>query len=217
MKNRYLKISANYNKKTQKTYIKSFMMAILLGFISSQLKSQVYPVQVMTEITPPYSVYLSDYTSPGIEKLAVNILLTDINKFNYAVKLRLVIEGEGILITTNSSFLPSQIFLDGGSPLRLSGNELSEYFNPNNLNFQGYSKEKFISSGTLPEGIYRIGFQAVDYNKSIAISSVGSTIAWLILNDPPIFNTPENNEKIVATEPQSIMFQWMPRHLGSPN
>lgn len=195
------------------------LFAFLLMFMPLQnyVWAQVFPVQVITEITPPYSVYLSDYTTPGSNKLAVNILLTDINRFNYPVKLRLVIEGEGILIRTSASYMPTQIILDGGSPLRLTGEELSAYFNPGNLDFQGYSKEKFRASGTLPEGIYRIGFQVLDYNKSIPISSTGSSTAWLILNDPPIFNTPEKNAKLMASEPQNIMFQWMPRHLGSPN
>ncbi len=181
------------------------------------IRAQIYPAQVITEITPPYSVYLSDYTTPGTGKLAVNILLTDISKFNYPVKLRLVIEGEGITISTSSTYMPEQIILDGGSPLRLSGDELSGYFNPKNLDFKGYSKEKFIKTGALPEGIYRIGFQALDYNKRIAVSLTGSATAWLVLNDPPIFNIPDKNIKLTASEPQNIMFQWMPRHLGSPN
>ncbi len=195
------------------------ILSLLLCFISFGhiAKAQVYPIQVVTEITPPYSVYLSDYTTMGTGKLAVNILLTDVSRFNYPVKLRLVIEGEGGTITTSAFYMPEQIMLDGGSPLRLTGDELAGYFNPKNLDFKGYSKEKFMQTGSLPEGIYRIGFQALDYNKSIAVSLTGSATAWLVMNDPPMFNTPEKNAKLTASEPQNIMFQWMPRHLGSPN
>lgn len=199
----------------------SFSKLILsLSFVvsfASNLFAQVYPVQVITEITPPYSVYLSDYTTPGTSKLAVNILLTDVSRFNYPVKLRLVIEGESGSITTTPSYMPEQIILDGGSPVRLTGDELASYFNPQYLDFKGYSKERFMQTGALPEGIYRIGFQVLDYNKSIAVSTTGSATAWLVMNDPPIFNTPEKNVKLNATEPQNILFQWMPRHLGSPN
>ncbi len=198
---------------------RKLVLVFLLCFTSFQhfVHAQVYPVQVVTEITPPYSVYLSDYTAIGTGKLAVNLLLTDVSRFNYPVKLRLVIEGEGVTITTSSSYMPEQIMLDGGSPLRLTGDELVGYFNPRNLDFKGYSKEKYMQTGALPEGIYRIGFQVLDYNKSIAVSLTGSATAWLVLNDPPIFNTPEKNTKLTASEPQNIMFQWMPRHLGSPN
>jgi hypothetical protein len=195
----------------------SAILVILAVSLPSIVRAQVYPIQVVTEITPPYSVYLSDYTAIGTGKLAVNLLLTDVSRFNYPVKLRLVIEGEDVTITTSSSYMPEQIILDGGSPLRLSGDELAAYFNPKNLDFKGYSKEKFMQTGALPEGIYRIGFQALDYNKSIAVSLTGSATAWLVLNDPPIFNTPEKNAKLTASEPQNITFQWMPRHLGSPN
>lgn len=194
-----------------------YLLFVTLFVFSYSALAQLFPIQVNTQITPPYSVYLADYTIPGVEKLAVNILLSDPSRQNYPVKLKLVIEGSGIKITTSPTYFQQQILLDGGSPLRLTGDELAGYFNADNLDFVGYSKDKFKQSGALPEGIYRIGFQVLDYNKSIPVSLTGSATAWLILNDPPIINTPKNSVVLTATDPQNIMFQWMPRHMGSPN
>src|ERR1035437_1970889 len=192
--------------------------SVFLCFISPlSAQNPLYPVQAITQINPPYSIYFNDYTAAGSNRLALNLLLTDPKKFNYQVKLRLIIEGENITISTSPAYMPEPILLDGGVPLRLTGDELAAYFDPRHLDFKGYSKEMFMKTGALPEGIYRIGFQAVDYMKNIPVSLTQGTMAWLVLNHPPIINMPEKNVKLSATEPQNIMFQWMPRHLGSPN
>jgi hypothetical protein len=194
-----------------------FLSSIFCLLPFQSIHAQLYPVQAITAITPPYSIYLSDYCTPGTDKLSLNLLLTNASTTNYPVKLRLIIEGEGITISTTSTYMPEQIILNGGSPLRLTGDELAAYFDPRYLDFKGYSKQKFQQTGALPEGIYRIGFQVFDYNKNIPVSLTGASMAWLVLNDPPIINMPDKNVKLTATEPQNIMFQWMPRHLGSPN
>lgn len=204
-------------KRTGKKARRLIAFFSMLLFTSILYAQEKWPVLTSTEITPPYSIYLSDYANSGVNKLAINVLLKDITAFNYSVKLRLIIEGEGITVTTSPSYMPQPIILDGGIPMRFDGSELAEYFDPNNLQFTGYSRQKFIQTGALPEGLYRIGFEVWDYYKNIAVSLPGLTFAWLVLNDPPIINIPEKNAKLIATEPQNIMFQWMPRHTGSPN
>ncbi|MEP2772960.1 MAG: fibronectin type III domain-containing protein [Fulvivirga sp.] len=179
--------------------------------------AQTYPVSASTQIIPPYSTYLAGYVAPGSNKLAVNIFLGDINRADIQVRLRLRIEGQGILIETKPEYLPAPMTLQGGVPERLIASDLEQYFRPENLNFQGITKQQFQQTGQLPEGLYQFCFEVLEYNRGVRISNSACTMAWLILNDPPIINLPRNNEKLRAQSPQYITFQWTPRHTGSPN
>ncbi len=189
-----------------------------LFFLMTHLSvAQTYPVSASTQIIPPYSTYLADYVAPGSNKLALNIFLGDINRADIQVRLRLRIEGQGIRIETKPEYLPTPMTLQGGVPERLIASDLEHYFRPENLNFQGITKQQFLQTGQLPEGLYQFCFEVLEYNRGVRISNSACTMAWLILNDPPIINLPRNNEKLRAQAPQYITFQWTPRHTGSPN
>ena len=179
--------------------------------------SQTFPVNASTNLTPPYSLNLSDYVAPGSQRLALNIFLADINRPELQVRLRLRIEGQGIRIETKAEYLPPPVILQGGVPERLIAADLAGYFDPQNLNFQGISKQQFLRTGKLPEGLYQFCFEVLEYNRGVRVSNSACATAWLILNDPPIINLPQQNEKVRAQEPQYVTFQWMPRHTGSPN
>lgn len=199
-----------------KNKIKSLLIHLIFILGSISAFSQNYPVQVNTQLIPPYSLHLSDYVSPGTNRISSTILLNDLTVPNYQVYLKLFIEGDGIQIITSDAYRPS-VDIQGGVPYFMSSADLASYFDINNLNFSGISRQEYQQSGKLPEGIYRFSIRVYDYNKNIAVSNSGSMIAWLMLNDPPIINIPQVNEKVRATFPQNIFFQWMPRHMGSPN
>ncbi|MDQ3394534.1 MAG: hypothetical protein M3512_10555, partial [Bacteroidota bacterium] len=50
-------------------------LVVLLAFsllaLAPSLQAQNFPVQASTQLIPPYAVYLSDYATPGNEKLRV--------------------------------------------------------------------------------------------------------------------------------------------------
>lgn len=189
-----------------------FLLSITITF------AQNFPVRVTPSLTPPYTPFLTDYTDAGNEKLTVQILLNDITISEYRCKLRLSIEGVNISITTNPNFVPLPLVLSGGVPQIVYGSDLSEYFKPSNLIFQGINQNEFERKGSqLPEGIYRISIEVLDYNRGTVVSNKGSATAWMILNDPPFINLPVNNAKIRPLNPQNLVFQWTPRHRGSPN
>ncbi len=204
-----------YNKLAIKA--STITLLLLLYLIPGKLYSQNYPVSVSTVITPPYSVYLADYIESGSTALQLNIVPTDQNMVNYQAKLHLVIESSSVTIETSSNYVPSAIYLNSGVPEYLTGSDLAAYFDVDNLTFSGYSKSEYIRTGKLPEGIYRFSFYVEDYNRSKRISNIGSTTAWLILNDPPLLSLPLDGDTVDVWEPQSIVFQWTPRHKGSPN
>jgi hypothetical protein len=191
---------------------------LLSTFILHPASAQVFPVQVNTHLNPPYTPYLNDYTAPGEQKLMVQIRLNDPTVTEYNIKLRIVIEGVGITIRTKPTMVPSPITIQGGGiPQFLYGEDLSEYFNPNNLDFAGISRREFEKTSKLPEGVYRFSIEVLDYNRSITVSNKATTIAWVILNDPPILNFPRNDNKVRILDPTNIPFTWTPRHTGSPN
>jgi TANFOR domain-containing protein len=188
-----------------------------LLFIIIKSGAQVFPVQATTQLSPPYSLYLADYVESGAERLALNVFLTDPGRPELNVRFRFRIVGQGITIETRPDFIPPPITIQGGVPLRLISTDLADYFNPNTLNFQGITRREYEKTGKLPEGVYQFCFEVLEYNRGAKISNTACAIAWMVLNDPPIINIPQQNEKLKPQLPQNVVFQWTPRHTGSPN
>lgn len=196
-----------------------FLMVVIFSSVGAvSTIAQTFPVRVTPILTPPYTPFLTDYTDAGAERLTVQIILNDFTVSEFRTKLRLTIEGVGITITTNPNYVPLPITLQGGVPQLIYGSDMADYFRLSNLVFQGLNpSEVEKNGGRLPEGIYRISIEVLDYNRNTVVSNKGSATAWMILNDPPFINLPVNNVKIKPLNPQNIVFQWTPRHRGSPN
>ncbi len=200
-----------------------FLLGISYFFLvcSSYGQSTSFPVTVNTFVNPPYSVNFEDYTSPVTNLISTQIRLNDIGRLEYQVRLIVTIERlDGALVmSTRRNFLPPPIFLNGGVPETLLGVDLAEYFNPNNMDFRGMSRQEFVAGGArLPDGAYRICVQVVDYTRGTVVSGDGcSGIFVVLLNEPPFPNLPFNGEKLIPKDPQNIFFSWTPRHLSSPN
>jgi hypothetical protein len=193
----------------------AFGIFFLLGL--SSVLAQVYPVHGTGVLIPPHSVYLSDYTSRATDRLALTLSLNDLSRPELRVRLRLRIEGQNVRIETKPEYIGSEIILQGGVPLRLNGSDLIEYFNPAHLNFSGITRREFERTGALPEGFYQFCFEVLEYNRGVKISHTICAPGWFILNDPPLINLPRMGEKIQPLMPQNVLFQWTPRHTGSPN
>lgn len=200
-------------------YITLLLLILVLHGSGPHAFAQTFPVNATVSIHPPYSVYLSDYTVAGVNRISANIILTQVNRTNYNIMLKLKIEGmgNGVVLATKQEFLPAPLLLHGGQPLLITGYDLAEYFDLQHLNVQGISRNQLQKNGKLPEGIYKFSLQVLDYNSGVPVSGEAFALAWLVLNDPPMINLPLANSKITATEPQNVIFQWTPRHLGSPN
>ena len=194
----------------------SFTLLLILSLIQFS-KAQTYPVQANLFITPPYSVYLSDYTSTGSTRLNLNVFLADLSRPDLDVRFRLLIEGPGIALQTKQDYVGSRVTLASGIPTQFYGDELQEYFALQNLDVSGISRSQLEQTGALPEGIYRFTLEVLEYNRGVQIANSASSTAWLILNDPPLLNLPLDNEIVKASDPQTVRFQWTPRHKGSPN
>lgn len=190
---------------------------ILLCFLwlyAGNLNGQIYPISIVTQTIPPHTGSLEQFTVPGSNKVMVNLILHDAHEISYQVRLKVSIEGNGILITSNDNFLPPPITLSYGNPISLSGRDLSPYFDPNNLNFNGYSMEQYINEGGLPDGQYTICFQVFDYDRSEekAASLQACSGIFAILHDAPVILSPIGTQTV--TYPQYVPIQWQARHTG---
>lgn len=205
------------NKKKLSLKLSIFFFASLLSIKTTI--AQTYPVTSNLTLVPPYSLNLPDYYAPGSNNLQVTLLLNDLNVISYDVKLRLVLRSANAIIATSQEFRPNiPITLQGGVPVNLSGAELSEYLDYNNLTFQGITRSQLSQNGgKLPEGIYQFNVEVYDYNLDVRVSNSPKVAAWMLLNDPPFLNLPQDTSKPTALDPQNLLFQWTPRHLGSPN
>ncbi len=177
-----------------------------------------HPVMVNVQLNPPYSLYLSDYAAPDVQRMQVHILLKDLTETNYKCRLRLKIEGPGITLQSRTGFYVTPILINGGEMLTLSGPDLAAYFNPQNLFIQGLDNNAITKNGAkLPEGIYKFTIEVLDYLRNTVVSNQGSAMVASFLSYPPIINLPMANSKVDAMDPQNVVFQWMPRHTASIN
>jgi hypothetical protein len=180
---------------------------------------QFHPVQVTTQLIPPYSVYLPDYATPGNDKLRLIMLQRDLSRPAYQVRLQLSVELNGrIILQTSRAFNPPPINLDPGIPTIITGVDLQPYLNSNNLDFVGYSRTEYERTKALPEGSYQICFTAYDYKRAdVRISESACSFYWLAKDEPPLINFPACGMGIPLTNPQQIIFSWLPRNTSSPN
>lgn len=196
------------------------LLTITFGTIEAQNTS--FPVTVNTIVNPPFSVNFEDYTNSAVNQLMAQVTLNEVGRVGYRARLRVTIQSfdGSVRFTTRTGFLPSRpLVLDGGIPETLFGVDMAEYFNPNNMQFQGISRQEFIRNGSrLPDGAYMICVEVLDFNRGTVVSGAGcSAPFFVILNDPPFLNLPFPQEKLIPQNPQNLIFSWTPRHLGSPN
>ncbi|MFY9307567.1 MAG: fibronectin type III domain-containing protein [Bacteroidia bacterium] len=180
--------------------------------------AQNYPVQITTQIAPPFSGFIPDYSTPGNQNLKLLVLFTDFTKPSYNIKLKIQISGQGIDIRSKSYYYSQAITLQPGIPQEISGSDLSGLLNANNLDISGITTQHYQTQ-TLPEGYYNICVTAFDNNNPIPIqvSNQSCTLGWMVLSDPPFTNLPLCGSTIPAITPQNVMFQWTPMNMGSPN
>ncbi len=203
-------------------FFKTFWVILvsIFSFCQSSVNGQVqvYPVSVITQLTPPYSVNLADHAAPGCEQLKVIIVQRDLTQAPYRLYLKMEIELNGrIIIRTPGWYVPPALSLEPGIPTVISGTELSRFLEPQNMDFVGYSRDAYLRSKVLPEGAYTITFTAYDWTRrDVALSKGGSIFCYLAKTDPPILNLPFNNSLVAVSSPQYINFHWL-SHSTSPN
>lgn len=176
--------------------------------------AQLYPVQLTPIFNSPYSLKLSDYATSMDTKMQLLINPNDISISQRQVRLKFYIQGNGLNIQS-SDYIQGQrpIFINGGELQTLTNIDIAALFRLENL--QGMTPQQYANG--LPEGMYNFCFEMYDYITNQKISQKSCASLYLILNDPPLLNTPQRNEQIAATDFPNILFTWTPRQINATN
>ncbi|TDW52804.1 TANFOR domain-containing protein [Flavobacterium sp. 270] len=197
-----------------KNLLKNIYLFVLLVLSGLSGYAQLYPVQLTPVFNSPYSVKISDYANSMDTKMQLLINPTDISISQRQVRLKLYIQGNGLNIQS-SDFIQGQrpIFINGGELQTLTNTDIAALFRLENL--QGITAAQYANP--LPEGMYNFCFELYDFVTNQKISQKSCASLYLILNDPPLLNTPQRNEQIAASEFPNIVFTWTPRQTNATN
>lgn len=197
-----------------KNIFKNIILFLTFLLCSLDGSAQLYPVQLTSIFNSPYSVKISDYATSMETKMQLLIHPTDITISQRQVRLKLYIQGNGINIQS-SDYIQGQrpIFINGGELQTLTNTDISALFRLENM--QGITALQYANP--LPEGMYSFCFEMYDFITNQKISQKSCASLYLILNDPPLLNTPQRNEQIAASEFPNILFTWTPRQINATN
>ena len=173
------------------------------------------PVTAALQTTPPFTPFLQDYTNVGANKLFLTLIMNDNDEQFYQARLKVKITGNGITLETSPLFIPNPLTLNYLIPQQMTGADLAQYFNPNNLTFQGITRQQYLENSALPEGNYTICIQAYDYDRfsEEAISNEACSNIFIIEHVPPVVLTPIG--EIEPNTPQNMAIEWQSRHIGA--
>ncbi|TXH27786.1 MAG: hypothetical protein E6Q96_06055 [Cyclobacteriaceae bacterium] len=207
----------------RKTHTMKAMLVCIVYFLvsASQVVSQNYPVQVTCQVVPPVGVSLAELQSPLSPVIQASAVLTDLNRPSFDVRLRLTIEGQGIVLRTRNEAVLPPIRLLSGEVKLLDFGTIKPYLDVNNLDIEGISRTQFIKSGMrLPEGPYNFCIEALDYHRitSLPVSNTACAPTLLQEYEPPLLFPPDlSNQILFDNQPpafQQAVFTWQPQHIG---
>ncbi|WP_298734621.1 fibronectin type III domain-containing protein [uncultured Chitinophaga sp.] len=182
--------------------------------------AQQYPVKVQVQTLQPVSAQLSNLYTGTQARMLVTLINTDLQKPVLRVRLRLNIKGTTVALRNRDYGYYPEIALDAGIPVQLSLNDLAPYFNIENMEVSGVPRQQLAQSGKLPDGFYNFCVEVVEVNSGQLVSNAKQGCAppvWISTSEPPLLNLPRKGESVAFREPLNIVFNWTPRHMGSPN
>ncbi|MEL6988038.1 MAG: hypothetical protein AAGK97_09415, partial [Bacteroidota bacterium] len=150
----------------------------------------------------------------------LNLVLLDANEPIEQIGLKLRIDGPGISLETRNVFRPAPIDLEYNIPLQLTGSDLADYFDPQNMKISGlglFERIRFLQNPTLPEGLYSMCIEVYDYRRfdEAPISDQICFMFTVLIHEPPVIITPIGEQ--TPSEPQNLLFTWIPQHVGMFN
>jgi hypothetical protein len=202
----------------------TFRIALLAGILLCagyfRSAAQKYPVRVQVQLLQPVSPQLVNLYTGTQARMIVTLLNTDLQNPTLSVRLRFTIKsGNTTLRNKDYGYYPT-IQLDAGIPLRLSLDDLTPYFQLNNLDATGIPPSQLIPNIHLPDGYYTFCVEAIEVNSGQQVSNSAqgcSPPAWISMSQPPLLNLPVKGGGIAFREPLNIIFNWTPRHMSSAN
>lgn len=185
------------------------MMLLSLLYCGQWLAAQPYAVTITNQVVE-YSQNLSDYSQPN--RVFLTLLSTDDRTF-YQVALKVKISGSGFSLQTRQNYTGTTFMLIKNQPRTLTGSQLSGLFNPNNMDFTGFSVQEYIANGNrLPEGPLTICIEAYDLNyiNGLPVSNSACSSGVIQTAQPPTLVSPAGEQPVIT--PQNLLFAWQPMH-----
>lgn len=196
--------------------------ALLISMLMSITAWCQYPIDVQVNVTPPYPIRLSDFTS--IES-NVMITLRNTSQETYGVALVGTLRNEdtGASITTDINRLRGVCTTIPMGVTTLTGTELRSMFNPDYMIYRGLSRETIRGDEALPEGRYTLCIRAMDCNdvgkflSEIPSEPLGCTSFEINYVDPPVIISSECDQVISheTTQMNVVWTQVMPTRAGA--
>ncbi|MDR1883537.1 MAG: fibronectin type III domain-containing protein, partial [Prevotella sp.] len=192
-----------------------YTLTLCLHVLATQAQ-QTYPVQVYTQLIPPYTPHIPAYYTGSQAKLKVMLVNTDMQQPLASVYLRMKITSSMFSLVNPPEVYTPQIELQAGMPLTLSPDDLVPYFKRENLRVSGGQSE-FFRTQMLPDNFYRFGFEVYEAgtNRLVSNPKLGFAQAMIAAGEPPVLNLPQKGAVIKESGIPSIMFSWTPRHMNS--
>lgn len=168
-------------------------------------------VNVRINILPPYPAKITDYASRPQQVL---LLVQNTSGAALDVQLRGTIAGDnGIVLKVDPHYKsPGPIHLNANEIRNLTGADINQLFDYNQLVFSGISKEDAIRGNGLPEGNYQVCVQAFGYYDNQPLSGdepLGcSNVFPLNSMEPPTIISPFNEQDISAQTTQHFVITW---------
>ena len=184
----------------------------LAVFLTVQLSAQSVTIQVA--LTPPYSPNFSDYEN--------QLLMTLTNTTAQTVQIKLT--GE-IMNQDNSRYVRTSPQYQPAQPIVLQPNEVKTLFgnqdktgflDKNNVetNYTEIDKANILLSGLIPEGMYDVCINALDFTTGAPLSQPACQIIAIGYPAPPIPILPSCNSEVRDLLP---VFNWLPPVGNFPN
>ncbi len=193
---------------------KNLHFSLIAFLVSFFVNAQIFPVQINSNVVPPYLPTVSSYATTTNQKYFVNIFTADLSVVNRPATLKLYIEGNGIQAQSTPVVNgAAPIYLNGGETINLTNIDLAPYFQIQNL--QGINPVQYANN--LPQGNYNYCIEVYDALTNQKISQKSCTFYYFLYNEPPLLNLPNNHEVQFFQNPQNLVFTWTPRHINATN
>lgn len=185
---------------------------IVLAFLwcasgSASAQSVKYPVEIRPQMIIGGSVYLGDFTNPmaTANKLRFTLTLQDPVETERTVYFRVTIAQNNTIIASNPiGFRGNQITLRKNEPYQITGEDLAQNLNINNL--VGLSGPN--AYGVLNEGITDICIEVIDVFREEPISRKECATGYLARLQPPLLILPMAGQNISGQQLNNTVFTW---------
>ncbi|TAK37078.1 MAG: hypothetical protein EPO28_12680 [Saprospiraceae bacterium] len=184
------------------------------------LPVQSQPVNAILQVLPPYSPYLSDYTSQPNRMV---LTLVNLSPQPLEVALLASVRGDnGVSAYTQQDYRPPQpIVLQPNGTLSLTGVLLAPLFDLGQMEFVNLDIQQVEHSGLMPEGNYVVCITAVDYQTGQPLSAPEpagcSNLFSIQYLEPPIVTYPVCGDTLDLPVGQPLVFTWTTPPGASPN